>query len=581
MPRWVVSVGIAICVATAAPGLNAQAPFTEEGAARGLALFMYGGGEGWGRGMALNDLDGDGDLDVAMTGSITGAMSLWENSGAGNFSPRDATGIPSAALYNGITAADYDADGDLDLYLANYNGPNVLVRNDGNFNFTDVTATAMVGDAGHTAGCAWGDYDGDGWIDLLVTNHSPQGTENNRLMRNLGDGTFDDVTDELLLQEYGPSFQALFFDYDRDGDSDLYVTNDKGPTLGYECRLWRNDDGVLTDVSASSGAGIFAMAMGLGVGDPNRDGYLDLYVTNTPLGDDNILLVNQGDGTFTDESSSYGIGACASGWGVELLDFDNDGYEDIFVLDGGIPNSLYHGGPTLPYPNIAQTLGLALIAPSYSVSAGDVDLDGDLDLVVSSSNWPLELYINHEGETRNWIDISLDSATPNTRAIGAIVDIVAGGVTQTQAVYGTGSYKNSIPYSLHFGLDTATTVDSITVLWPGGGVSEHGPFDANQRITLDDSTAIVPQPVFIRGDVNSDGSFDIADSVLTLSHLFLAEPIDCLRSADSNSDQSLDVADAVYSLSALFGLGSAIDGPHPACGEAASALSCVSSPNCP
>ncbi len=562
---------------------EAQAPFTEEAASRGISFFLYTGTLGAGRGMALNDFDNDGDLDFVMTGHVAGDITVYENTGLGTFIERPGLGLPPGATLNGLSTADYDADGDLDLYISNYTGANILARNDGNLAFSNVTTQAQVGDTGHSTGTTWGDYDGDGWLDLYVANYDVLLVETNHLYRNNGDGTFEDVTATLGLFDSSPTLQPVFFDYDRDGDVDLYVGNDKGASLDFQSKLWRNDGGVFSDVSNSSGAGVIADSMGVGHGDPNRDGYLDLCITNTPPGGDNLLLINQQDGTFADASASYGIQYCLVGWAAEFFDFDNDSFEDLLVLDGssGIPTQLFRGSVTTPWLEIGSTVGLVTYQSSYCATPGDIDGDGDLDVFMSSTGWPLELQINNEGQNRNSIQVRLDSSTFNRRAVGAIVEIEAGGITQTRGMYACGSYKNSLPYALHFGLDAVTEVDSITVHWPGGAVSEHGPFAANQTVVLDDSSAVIPEPVYIRGDANSDGSYDIADAVLTLSHLFLAEPVVCHRALDANEDEALDVADAVYSLGALFGLGAPVGSPHPACGSAPSALPCTAFPGCP
>ncbi len=563
--------------------VGAQAPFTEEAAARGLSFFMYTGTVGFGRGMALNDLDGDGDLDIAITGDLLDSVVFYENQGDGTFLSAVGIGIPTAAAHNGLSAADYDGDGDLDIYVSNFSGANALLRNEGGFVFTDVTVESGLGDPGHTVGCVWGDYDGDGWLDLYVVNRAVTLDENNHLYRSVGDGTFENVSTLLGPPEFGPSYQGTFFDYDRDADVDLFLTNDKGPQLDFPCRLWRNDAGSFVDVGESSGAGVYAWAMGVGVGDPNRDGFLDLFITNTPFGGDNLLLLNQADGTFADVSAEYAIAEVGTGWAAEFFDYDNDGLEDLYTVDASAsPNKLYHGSLTPPLEDIAGTLGLDSTGDTFCASPGDVDGDGDLDLIVSSTNAPLELYINHEGETRHWIALTLLSSTANTRAIGAIVDLQADGITQTRTVLGSGSYKNSKPYSLHFGLGDAAGVDSITVHWPGGAVSEHGPFDVDQFVSLDDSTAAIPQVEFIRGDVNGDGAFDIADPVLGLSHLFLGQSIPCLRAFDANGDDALNIADAVFTLSALFGSGPALSAPHPACGvDPAATVSCNDFSACP
>ncbi|MFN0057752.1 MAG: FG-GAP-like repeat-containing protein [Planctomycetota bacterium] len=560
---------------------RAQVAFSEEALARGVAVLTYYSST-FGRGLGLEDLDGDGDLDLVLTGRFDEILGLYENDGAGFFSDRSvASGVPLSENYAGVALGDADGDGDFDLYLSAVGAANVLARNDGNFQFTDVTAAAGLGDTGHTMGCSWGDYDGDGWLDLYVANRGPFLNEPSRLFRNLGDGSFADVGGLLGVEIMTLCYQARFFDYDLDGDADLYVTNDKGDVTATSNRLWRNDGGTFTDVGGVSGAGVSIDGMGVGLGDANRDGSLDIYLTNTQSDGGDLLLVQQVGGVFVDQATSYGLGTPVSGWGVVFFDCDNDGFEDLYVTDGGGPARLYRGGSSPPLAEASVEFGLASVNETYCATPGDLDGDGDLDLVVQAANALVRLYINHEGELQHWLKIRLVASGANVHAVGATVTVRVGSDEQIRQVYGSGSFKDAIPSTLHFGLGGATAVDEVRVLWPGGEMSSVLGVAADQLLIIDDSGAMLPVTLFVRGDANADGAFNIADPITELSYLFGSAVVECAAALDANADGALNLADPITLLSSIFSGGPPPPAPHPGCGAGTvEDLACVSFAPC-
>ncbi len=497
--RWtgvVFAVGI---VATAAPvpagGL--PAPFTEEALARGLDYPMaaYPQSMGYvGQGSGFVDLDSDGDPDIVVIGRANGRVGIFQNVGGGNFVEHTSTsGLPTLIQQEGFAAADYDGDGFLDLYITQANNrPNYLMKNNGNFTFTDVTLQSGTSNGQQiSTGPTWGDYNNDGWLDFYVCNY---GTFN-ALYRNNGNGTFTNVAGLLgVTGGTALSFQTVWSDYDRDGDVDLYLSNDRAP-LGFpKNMLWRNNGGLsFTDVSIASGANVSVYSMGIGAGDVDNNAYPDYYVTNINSVDGtggaveydgiNPLLLNQGNGTFTEAAESWDVDHRITSWAAIFFDWDNDGYEDLYVNNQFEPNSFYDCNGTPTCTEIASQVGVrAAFDPvynlqtdppeiaSYNAAVADVDGDGDMDLLVNNLGHRAELFINHEGQTRNWVRYEIVGLHPNRFAIGGSILTTVGSQTKFSEVYAGGNgYLGQNELTLHVGLGAATKVDQALVRWPGAG----------------------------------------------------------------------------------------------------------------
>ncbi len=461
-----------ILAATAA----AQEPFTEESSARGIHYVVTQGvvDHGFGCGVALADLDADGDADLIGVGAADGHVALYENDGTGHFTDRESgSGLPAVLNASGVSAADWDADGDMDLYFTRWNTPNVMMRNEGDFQFVDVSVETGTADDGAGTGCTWGDYDQDGRLDLYLCNRtgSQGSTVPNRLFRNRGQGVFvDEAFDAGVTGEDSWSFHAVFFDYDQDADLDLYLSNDKGYAGLWTNRLYQNlGGGAFLDVSSSSGADAKLNSMGIAVGDFDGNGWDDFYVTNTHEG--NELYLNDGDGTFTDSTLLTGTGSYLVGWGAVFVDYDNDGWRELFVCNMDGRNRLYDHDGTWPCVNDAQALQLGDPEASFGVAAADVDADGDVDLVTQNLNGRVKLWINHEGENRSWVRFRVDGPDGNPEALGARVGVRVGATTQTHGIVAGAGYKGLCEHVAHFGLDQATVVDQVDVAWPGGAVT--------------------------------------------------------------------------------------------------------------
>ncbi len=500
-------VGIAL-VLVGAPAALGQNAFTDEAVARGIDYIVVNGVFQLGAGVAMIDLDNDGDPDIVALGATGGAVGLWENDGTGNFTDRSpGSGIAPQIAGSGVCAGDYDADGDLDIFISNWLVDDVLMRNDGNFTFTDVTAAAGVGGGICASNSAvWGDYNGDGWLDLYVTARTnTQGADvRNFLYRNNQDGTFTNVAPLLGVDDgEAPSLVVTFLDYDRDGDADIYLGNDKGSGPNWQNQLYQNQgDGTFANVTAFTRTEANVDCMGIAVGDMNRDGWQDLYVTNIPTG--NVLLTSHGDATFDDKTLAADVGSYVVGWGAMFVDYDNDRYQDLFVCNQLAPNRMYVlVDGVWPTVDLAQTLALDEFDSSYCCAAADVDNDGDLDLLVQTNSKRLALHINNEGDRFSWVKFNVVGQGANLFGIGAQVDVTSAGVTQMREVFAGHNYKSQNHRVLHFGLKDNAFLDEIIVSWPGGDSRTLTGYFGHYTWTL--------YPPERMGDANNNGRIDAQD----------------------------------------------------------------------
>jgi hypothetical protein len=490
-----------------------------------------------GSGVALLDYDNDGWLDIYLVnGSTYDAQAgtkaaphaaLFHNNHDGTFSNVAATaGVTNDRWGFGVAAGDYDNDGWPDLYVTNF-GKNRLYHNNHDGTFTDVAAKAHVEVGTWSTGPTFGDYDGDGRLDLFVPGYvkfdfshppepgtqstsfytcqfrgivvscGPRGLEGERdhLFHNNGDGTFTDVSSEAGVGDphhyYG--FTSLFADVNNDGKPDLLVTNDSTPSY-----LYLNDGhGKLVDSSDASGfayngEGREIAGMGLAAGDYLNNGRLDLAVTN--FSDDyKVLYRNDGKGQFTDVSSPAGIADVSMpflGWGIGFMDYDNDGWMDLFMANGHIYPAvdaqkwgtsyrqrplLFHNvrGHTFSLVPALEGSGLAIATSGRGAAFGDLFNDGKIDVVINNLDGKPSLLRNVNGDHHAWLELKLIGGPKSPRdAVGATVLLTAGGMTRRQDVLSGGSFMSSNDPRVHFGLGDVRTIDGLEIRWPSGAVEQ-------------------------------------------------------------------------------------------------------------
>jgi hypothetical protein len=445
--------------------------------------------ENFGRMAIWGDFDGDGleDLYVAIDQrfAMRGDFLFW-NQGDGTFREgSQAAGIVGKRRSFCAAAADYDNDGDIDLFIANLVGHNVLYRNNADGTFTDLSGEIDLGS--ESCGAAWGDYDSDGWVDLFVTNSNP---DPNALYRNRGDGSFEEVSAAAGFSDPHVAYGVAWSDYDNDGDLDLFVSG-KGPD-----RLYRNEgDGTFVDVAGESGIHENGVGRGVAWADYDADGDYDLYLGN--LEGANALFRNEGDGTFVDVTKSAGV--ADDGWteGVSWADYDNDGWLDLFIArigghgKSGETDRLFRNRGDGTFRDVSEEAGVAGMAVlNYGCPWADFDNDGDLDLYVTSGKKSMaakavvHLYRN-EGSDNNWLRLRLVGKKSNRLGIGARVAVSTAAKTQIAQVTGGSGYLSQGSPILHFGLGREMAA-AIRIEWPSGTIQEIPDIEANQVIVIEE-----------------------------------------------------------------------------------------------
>jgi len=428
--------------------------FAQPGGFADLADSMGVADAGASFGVAWADYDEDGDPDLYVAKSLE-ANKLYRNDGTTFTDISAASGVADAGDGSGAAWADYDGDSDLDLYVTNFGQPNRLFRNDGG-TFTEVGAAAGVDDTGDGFGSAWADVDKDGDPDLYVANFGP-----NVFYRNLGNGTFEEIANDLGIADSSSGIQPVFADFDNDQDPDLFVAN-SGPNRFW----WNNGDGTFTDASGAFVPPDAGPSTGAGVGDFNNDGLMDLYVTYFG---ENRLYQNQGGEGFTNVAFALGLGDSRNSRGAVWGDFDNDGWLDLFYTNRDTENKLFRNiDGNSQFEDVSAVFGVNTIADSRGVALADFDSDGSLDMFVAIQDSPDKLFRNQEA-TGNWLTVVPKGTMSSTDAIGARVTIVYDGINKAiREITGGTSFLSQDALSASFGIGEFDTVDTLSIRWPSG-----------------------------------------------------------------------------------------------------------------
>jgi enediyne biosynthesis protein E4 len=474
---------LAICVGVAllCVPLVSQS-FSDVTVASGISVMPYGFTSGsylpTGRGCAWDDFDGDGDQDVFIAGGPARDYTLWWNN-AGVFTQQILqSGTGGAVHDHQVVAADFDNDGDPDIYVVRGEfAPNLLFVNMGGGVFSEEASARGIADAGDGYAASFGDIDRDGHLDLYVGNYmnpdlSPAA---NVLYRNLGNGTFADVTAASGAFGLGHTLAVLMCDVDDDGWIDIIVGNDKGNFV-LPASLYRNNrNGTLTDVATAWNANMATDVMGITVGDIDNDEFFDLFTTDIP-GAHTLLMWDSNARTFAAQASwdqtasAWGLSSASDGWSCFFADFDHDSRPDIFYTQTGGSGVLMRNSGQ-PLSDISAFSGISTVCPPcYSSSLVDFDDDGDLDIFLPGDGIPARLLQNNLSSSNHYLQVELEGTTSNRDGIGASVR-VRHGLTLSRRIRLSGEgYLSDGDSRLHFGLADATMVDEIEVRWPSGTV---------------------------------------------------------------------------------------------------------------
>ena len=572
--RRLTAVGLAAAMAllphsAAETGPSGEAWFSDGTAAAGIDFIHFNGMSGrydfaeiFAPGVALLDFDNDGDLDLylpqgrpldpaaprddapaqqeapfPLTDRLYRNDLVVHADGSRNLRFTDVSagsGLDAPGYGMGAATGDFDNDGRIDLYLTRL-GPDRLFRNNGDGTFADVSQRIGASHARWGLSASFLDFDRDGWLDLYVGNYvdhrpggdadcsTPTGARNycgpqrylpvpDRLYRNRGDGTFDDVTAESqIASAYGRALGVVAADFDGDEWVDVYVAND-----GDENQLWINRrDGTFSNEALLAGvalnhAGMAEAGMGVDAGDFDNDGDADLFVTHLD-NETNTLYVNDGSGMFEDRSARARLGAPSlpyTGFGARWFDADNDGWLDLLAVNGavGILHPLVQAGDPFPlhqrnqlfrnlgdgrFEDVSGRAGPAfgLSEVSRGAAFGDLDNDGDVDVVVGNNNGPARLLLNAAGNRNHWLGLRLAGGDPPRDMLGARVGVFrSDGPPFWRRAGSDGSYASASDPRVLMGLGPTATVQRVEVVWPGGRIEEWTDVEADRWLTLTEGT---------------------------------------------------------------------------------------------
>lgn len=455
--------------------------FSEVSEAVGLSPF------GGTQGIAIGDYNNDGFDDLYISADV-GQNRLYRNNGDGTFvEVAESLGLNIEAKSKSAIWGDINNDGYLDLYLANLTTNDQLFLNKGDGSFQDITQSAGIENWENPSSINMADVNNDGYLDIYVSNLAAE----NILYLNQKNLSFINYTTQSGATDAGSSMGSIFFDYDKDGDQDLFLTHDHAePSF-----LYQNDGtGHFTEVGEMANANVQGLGMGIDVGDINNDGFSDVYITNLFK---NTLLLNKGNGTFENISVSAGIQDYGMGWGTSFIDFDRDGWLDIYVANDSdfspYPNVLYRNQGDNTFTPVEVEEAVSSMGQSYAAVCFDYQQDGMIDLAVANRgpNNHFQIFENAD-RPGNWIGLKLLGKESNSSAIGSKLQIVDGQgrihYKELTAGQGWTAQNSSLVY---FGLGETSALDSATIFWPSGLVQPLENLAVNHYYTVEEASAPV------------------------------------------------------------------------------------------
>jgi len=474
--------------------LQAQV-FTNEGFSQNL-IALSSSLDGWGNGVSIFDFNQDGWDDLSIVNNNDTIQFYMNNHGVLERAPFE---FYSPGENKHLLWVDYDNDNDYDILLTRKNGTVLLLQNEGNMQFIDVTLSAgLPSTPNKNYSASFADYDLDGDLDLFVVKYdlfgdSTTSHSRNNLYQNNGDGTFTDLTLNVGFRQYvATSYQGLWFDYNRDIFPDLFVINDRTCCINEFYK--NNGDGTFTDVVAATGTQMVGQSpMSLSIGDHDNDGDYDFYISNTGTNSSKgVLFSQQSDTTFLDTAVEKGIEILENTWGSSWFDYDNDSYLDLFVASGSNISNIFFNGKNYFFQSSASSSFVRDTsifigdygAKSTGLACGDFNNDGYPDVVIRNSNTSHHFLWKNSGGTNNYIKISLKGTVSNTMAIGAEILVFTANQTLRKYLVCGENYLGQNSQHHLFGLAQHNIVDSVHVIYPSGIVDRYYNLQVNQSYNL-------------------------------------------------------------------------------------------------
>ncbi|MEC7584819.1 MAG: CRTAC1 family protein [Planctomycetota bacterium] len=465
----------------------------------------------YGNGMCGADFDGDGDIDLVIPGPPGSPIQYFRNDGQMSFTELTSqAGLGSALAPHGVGTADIDNDGDPDVLVGNALLPIQLFINNGAGQFTEEAQQRGLLSQTSVYAVTFGDYDRDGWLDVYLGNRDAAGViEDNILYRNVGQGSFVDVTTTAGANNLGLTCAAAFLDYNEDGWPDIFCANDKGYLYLPNTILHNNGDGTFTDLGGELGVAQEMDSMGIDFADVFNDGGMDIYVSDT-VPNHLFLQWDLATDLYVDDTYTYNLAGGGFGWAVNWLDFDNDGWQDLHVVQSQNLNLLFRN-PAAPASAQAGwlELGVALhMAPAYrqfTALIADLDDDGRVDIINRYSAYPLFQPPTgcsvHQNTVAggNWLRFLTRGVASNRDGLGARIEVVTGNQRQRQYVRSGTGYLSGNDRRVHFGMGNAAQAGRVEIFWPSGQVQVLENIATNQTFEVIEPSFQLTGPATVGG----------------------------------------------------------------------------------